>query len=407
MRRLNVWLLICALMGLAFASAPRLACAEDIVNVSGRVVSEDGKTPLAAADVTVMNEKNKVVAEGKTDAEGKYTLPVPRKCLHLPGGKKSGGFGSFLGSLVGGLAEDMIGMVNPFASVGLEMVKGLAGTMRHSGASQADIARMYTGRVTQEDAVRLLAAGARKQDVEKMLKYSAENFDADSNFIPPRNAPGALSLKVALTGHKEAGGVGQVYWLQTDKVRTENGREKRETNAWLDPVVLAGDNAENGSRFSRSYFTLTDTHLDPAMAEVGQTVTLIVTLAVPPEQSGAPLVVIARHSKMNRIYELTPTGADGVYQCQIEVDKKFPTKEQLISILAYPRPSDKPDRDPRVEKMLEAAGVWKLDRPYIYNPLLLASRNRADILLTVVKPSRQEEQRRKEEPRSAERPSHD
>ena len=374
-----------ALALLALTSTPSPARAEDAVNVNGRVVADGDKAPLAGADVAVVDEKNKVVAEGKTDAEGKYSMHVPRKYLHLPGAKRGG---SFLGGLVGGLAGELIGTINPFAGMGYDLAKGLVGAMQHSGASQADIARMYAGRVTQEDAARLSAAGVRKQDVDKMLKYSAEHFDADGNFIPPRNAPGALSLKVVLAGHKEASGVGQIYWMQTDKVRAGNGREKRETNAWLDPVVLVEDAAATRSRFARNYFTLMDAHLDPATAEAGQTVTLAVTLPVPPEQSAAPLIVIARHSKTGKMYALTPAGQESVYQCQIEIDKKFPTKDQLISVVAYPQKSEKPGRDAKVEHALEEAGIWKLDRPYMYNPLLLASRNRADVLLTVVKPSR-------------------
>lgn len=374
-----------ALALLALTSAPSLVRAEDMVNVNGRVYADDGKTPLADANVAVVNAKNKIVVEGKTDAEGKYTLPIPRKYLHLPGAKRGG---NFFSGLVGGLLEETIGMINPVAGMGYELAKSLAGTMQRSGASEADIARMSGGRVTQEDGTRLLAAGARKQDVEKMLKYSAENFDVDGSFIPPLNAPGALSLKVALAGHKEASGVGQVYWMQTDKARAENGREKRETNAWIDPLILVTDNSDTSSRFARNYFTLTDAHLDPATVESGQTVTLRVTLSVPPEQSVAPLIVIARHSKMGKMYTLTPMGEGGVYQCQIEVDKKFSKKEQLISVVAYPQKSEKPGRDAKVEHMLEEAGVWKLDKPYAYNPLLLASRNRADVLLTVVKAPR-------------------
>ncbi|MCW3051261.1 MAG: Carboxypeptidase regulatory-like domain [Chthonomonadales bacterium] len=384
-RSLSHGLAAFALALVALASTPSLARAEDMVNINGRVYADDGKTPLGDAEVVIVNDKNKVVATGKTDAEGKYSLPVPRKYLHLPAGKKRS---SFLGGLAEELVGETIGMINPVAGMGYELVKGLSGTMQHSGASQADIARMSAGRVTQEDGDRLLAAGARKQDVEKMLKYSAENFDADGNFIPSRNAPGALSLKVALAGHKEASGVGQIYWMQTDKVRAENGREKRETNAWLDPLTLVTDNSETSSRFARNYFTLTNAHLDPATVEAGQTITLTVTLSVPSEQNASPLVVIARHSKTGKIYELTPMGEGGVYQCQIEVDKKFPKKEQLISVVAYPQKSEKPGRDAKVEHALEEAGVWKLDKPYVYNPVLLASRNRADVLLTVVKPSR-------------------
>ena len=384
-RRWSLGVAVFALALLALCGAPGHAHAEDMVNVIGRVYAGDGKTPLADADVAVFNDKDKVVAEGKTDAEGKYMLPVPRKYLHLPGAKKGG---SFLGGLVSGLVGEAIGIVNPFAGMGYDLAKNLAGTMQRSGASQADIARMSAGRLTQEDGAKLLAAGARKQDVEKMLKYSAENFDADGNFIPHRNAPGVLNLKVVLAGHKETSGVGQVYWMQTDKVRTENGREKRETSAWLDPLVLVANEAETSSHFARNAFTLTDAHLDPATAEAGQTVTLAVTLSVPPEQSAAPLVVIARHSKTGKIYALTPVGEGGVFQCQIEVDKKFPKSEQLISVVAYPQKPEKPGRDASVEHSLEAAGVWKLDRPYVYNPLMLASRNRADVVLTVVKPTR-------------------
>src|SRR5438876_6890852 len=64
---------------LALTAAPSLALGEDMVNVNGRVVADGDKAPLADAAVTVVDDKNKVVAEGKTDVEGKYALSVPRK----------------------------------------------------------------------------------------------------------------------------------------------------------------------------------------------------------------------------------------------------------------------------------------------------------------------------------------
>lgn len=81
-------------------------------------------------------------------------------------------------------------------------------------------------------------------------------------------------------------------------------------------------------------------------------------------------------------------GRATIINVRFRLTGSFHYKDQLISVAAYVRKSEKPVRDEKAEHALESVEIWKLDRSYLYNPLLLASRNRADVLLTVIKPSR-------------------
>src|SRR4051794_2800719 len=92
-----------ALALFALAGSPRNASAEEMVKVKGRVVADGSKAPIIGAHVTIFDEKNKVVAEGDTDVQGKYALPLPLKYLHLPVGKRGPSIGGIVGGVVGGV----------------------------------------------------------------------------------------------------------------------------------------------------------------------------------------------------------------------------------------------------------------------------------------------------------------
>jgi hypothetical protein len=98
-------------------------------------------------------------------------------------------------------------------------------------------------------------------------------------------------------------------------------------------------------------------------------------------------VVVARNNKTGEMYELERL-EQGLYGAEIAIDKRFPKNDQTFTILAYAEQDERPGRSKKVEESLVGQGYFKPDKPFLYNPLMLVSRNRAEVVLTVVEPSR-------------------
>jgi hypothetical protein len=196
-----------------------------------------------------------------------------------------------------------------------------------------------------------------------------------------RNQPGVLVMKVSRPGNNDVVSLARVYWMEEELYRA-GGKEQRSLAAWVDPVHLSDAGDEKPSTITSNYLTFTEARFEPSIAEVGQTVSLIVKLPTPPDPS-TPAVVIARHCKTGEIYQLESAG-DGYYRATIQVTKKFPKDDQSFCVVAYADQDDHPGRNKKVEDAIAGAGLLNPEKPYVYNPLLVASRNRADVMLTVV-----------------------
>jgi hypothetical protein len=337
--------------------AARPAYAERTVWCMGRVVDLPRGKPLAGAIVAVYDEKNRVIDYARTGPDGDYALLVPRSALNVD--KKSrGGFlhqaASGVGRLAGGagriasyplkvgvkVAASAAGGGDPLTRVGVGVASGLALSVV-DGLSGGD---------------RKKAAAARAQ-------------------------PGALLMKVSLPGRNDIVGIARIYWMQEEVFRADRG-ERREVTAWFDPVKLAEAGASQVSAIDSTYLTFADARLEPSIAERGQLVTISATLPQPPEPA-APVVVIARNSRNGTMCELAPVGG-GRYRGEVLVDKRFPRNDQAICIVAYPQQPGSSTRSRKVEDAIVRAGMLSADRPFLYDPMLVASRNRAEVVLTVV-----------------------
>lgn len=335
-----------------------MACsAEELAWLTGRVMSADGKRPVEGAIVVVYDSKNRVIDYAKTDVRGEYTLAVPRSILNL--GKKGGGFlhqvTSGFGTVVALPLKAGIRAAAAASTVSDPLTKIGIGTASNIAQALADTLA-YEERERERDR--------RKQQIA-------------------RNMPGALVMKVAHPGHNDAVAVARVYWMQQE-LYTAGGKQQKALSAWIDPVHLTSAHAEERSRIEADYLYFSGARLEPSIAMPGQTVILSARLPRPPEPN-TPVVVVARNDRNGRTYLLSPAGGD-LYRAEIDVDEKYPRHDQTITILAYAEQSEQPGRSKKVEDAIARAGLWNPKKPYVYNPLLVASRNRAEVTLTVVDP---------------------
>jgi hypothetical protein len=347
---------------LACCSIP--ARATEYVWATGKVLDARGR-PVPNAFVAVYDDGNKVVDYTRTDSAGDYALAVPKPVLHLEH-KRGKGFVADVFTGVIRLTGDAIGFINNPVRSGIHAI---------ASAQSATIADPLTkggisaGTAVADQALIMLTPRGRRPP-------------------PPtaaRKQPGALLIKVVAPNSNDLVEVGHVYWIQEEQLRL-GGKAQKTLAAWLDPVQLTSVDSEKLSAFQTDYLHFTRARLEPSIAEPGQVVHITAKLLMPP----SPViyaVVVARNNHTGQRWELLPTG-DGRYEGEFVVDKRFKQDDQTISILAYAAKDQKPGRRENAEKAIQGAGLWDPQKPYVYDPLLVVSRNRADLTLTIVTPEK-------------------
>lgn len=337
--------------------------AEDLVWATGHVTDADGRA-LVGAVVVVYDDHNKVVDYARTDRNGDYALAVPKKTLHLEA-RHGKGFISEVFGTVTRFVGDTVGFVaNPLRAgvhaVTASQVSNFADPLTKAGISAG-------GAVADQMLFAVSPKPKRPQELEE------------------RKLPGALLIKVVAPDRSDLVGVTRVYWMQRERFRA-GGKQEDTVAAWLDPVQLASVNSDKPSHVNAQYLQFTSARLQPSIAEPGQVVRVVATLPLPPEPA-ANIIVVARNNRTGQKWQLEPEG-DGRWAGEFEVDRRFPRDDQPISILAYAALEQRPGRRPDAEHALEGAGLWDVKKPYLYDPLLVVSRNRADLMLTVLPPSK-------------------
>ncbi|CEK15044.1 Carboxypeptidase regulatory-like domain [Chthonomonas calidirosea] len=347
------------LLGGSFA-----ATATDVVYVSGQVTDAHGQ-PLSNALVAVFNDRNQVVDYAHTDDNGNYILALPVSALHLPQHHSQ----TFLaqvfdtaGHLVGGLLDFI---ANPLRAGVHAAAAGVAATTPNPLAKGG------------------IAVGAGV--VDQTLFALSTDKQTSVQQQHDRKQPGILILKAIAPGYKDLAGPTSIYWMEEDTFHVA-GRTQKATVAWVDPVQLASLNAKEPSHAESNYLTFTQARLSPSLAAYGQTVRIEAFLPTPSVPKVA-IVVVARDNRNGLIWQLYPKG-DGWYEGEFTIDKRFPVNDQTISVLAYGADEQHPGRRPDVERSILRAGLWDPKEPFLYNPLLVCSRNRADLTLTVLPPTR-------------------
>ena len=350
------------LLALLLGSAARPAQAEELVWATGIVQDASGK-PIANALVAVYDDSNKVSDYARTDAHGEYALALPRRVLHLD--KKRSGFITQIFNGVTRFVGDAAGFVANPLRAGMHAVT----------SSQAS---NFTDPLTKGG----IAAGSMVAD-QILFQIAPPKKQAPQE---ARKQPGALLVKAIAPDSRDLIGVAQVYWVQQETFQA-GGKRTKNLAVWLDPVKLSAADSTVDSQINSDYLRFTSARLEPGIAEVGQRVRVFATLPSPPAPA-IYAVVVARNNRTGQKWELTPIGNDR-YVGEFIVDKHFPRDDQSISLLAYAAQPDAPGRRKQVESAMEGAGLWDARKPFRYDPLLVVSRNRADLTLTVVAPAKQ------------------
>jgi hypothetical protein len=338
---------------------PAQSRADEPIWATGHVADADGQ-PLVNAVVAVYDDSNHVVDYARTDRNGDYALAVPPRALHLEHKHGKGFLAEVFGGVTRFVGESVDFMANPVRA-GVRAVTSSEAAAFTDPVTRGGIA---VGGAVVDRA--LFAVSPKPKTPIGQLE---------------RKQPGAMVVKVIAPDHNDLLGIAHVYWVQ-DEVSRLGGKQKRTTAAWLDPIQLTSSSTEKPSKVESDYLRFTGARLVPSLVEPGQTVHVYARLKTPPAPA-TPVVVVARNDRTGEKWEMTPS-ADGLYAAEFTVDRKFPHDDQHISILAYAALEQKPGRRLDAEHAIEGDGLWNPKESFVYDPLLVVSRNRVDLTLTVI-----------------------
>lgn len=335
------------------------ARAEHPVWATGRILDIYDR-PMSGALVTVYDDNNRVIDYARTDEHGDYALAVPKNALHLQERHSPGFFAEVFGGVTRFVGGGVDFVANPLRA-GVHAVTAAEAALNPDIVTKGGIA--VAGAIVDKT---LFAVSPRhKKPIDPEL----------------RKMPGALMIKVIAPDRNDLVGITHVYWLQRENYKA-HGKQSNNLAAWLDPVQLTSVSSEKPSSIQSTYLNFTSARIEPSLAEPGQTVRVSARLLIPSDPV-IHTIVMARDLESGKMWELHPTG-NGRYEAEFTVDKRFARNDHHVTIVSYPASELRPGRRPEVEKALESVGVWDSRRPYVYNPLLVVSRNRAELILTVL-----------------------
>lgn len=355
--------------------------------ILGKVVDAASSKPIAGATVALQDPKGKVLAWTRTDGEGRYAIAAdPLKVLHLrPSRRKSlltqlaQGTGRVVGAVVAiplNAAKGIVQTINPVNTIKSAAVSAAVGNPAPLGANL--LGGVMGG-----------VAGAVKDSPKKMRETGANtvvNGTSASKKTADKPDKGEIGVRVIAPGYKEGNGTAGAYWIEAAGVTPDS--KPVGPQAYLDTVSLGPVATDKKSAISNLSVTLTDGHLEPALAPAGSSVKLSVKIQQPSDPPMA-LRVFAREDHTKRVIELQPN-ALGVYGGEMPLDPTMKPGDTTITIAAlHTLPVEVSlgsDRDDPLFQFASQLDDLDADKPYEYDPRIMASENRIDLKLTVLDP---------------------
>lgn len=359
--------------------------------LQGQVTDVVSGKPIEGATVALQDDKGKMLAWSKTDAQGKYALatdalqalrlrPSPRKGLlaQIGGGmvKVVTAPVKVAGAVVGATGK-AVKAIDPVGTAKATAVAVIAG-------SPAPLAANVAG--TVQKAVAGKAAQAPQQAKEDVLNQALGERQAAPKAKRDALVPGEVWLAVSAPNYQDVKGKAGAYWLDPP-AKTGDGTA-RGAGAWLETARLAPAGTDKKSDIADMAVLLSDPRLEPSLAPAGATVTVRATLKAPADNAKA-VRVFAREDRQKQVIELKPQ-PDGVFVGALTLDPKMPLGETRITIAALRmEPVEVSLKNSKADPLLDFAQKWDdLDasQKYDFDPRIMASENRLELKLTILDP---------------------
>ncbi len=342
----------------------------------GKVLDLDGK-PVANATVALQDNAGKVITWTSTNAQGDYALAAnPVQALNLNSSRRRGLLESCIRG-VGDLAMVPVKtvssvIVNPGATIANGVVSVASGTPLPLAVQAA---ASLPGRTTAEDTAR--------QARELAARTAVGQNGTAPNPVPTQ---GQACLLVGAPGFKDARIAAGTYWMEgpvKDK-DLELGMQ-----AWLETVRLSPTVNAKPSAVDQQALCIAEVVLDKTLIVAGGGIRITARLKAPPGvQQG--IRIFARELKKNVVTELLlKDGPDkNLYEGTLYIDPKSPAGVTSISVGALRATPVEVKLDPKKSDpmlvFVQRLDDMRADKPYAYDPRIMASENRLDIKVNVL-----------------------
>ena len=207
--------------------------------------------------------------------------------------------------------------------------------------------------------------------------------------------PGEVQIAVTAPQHKDLKDKSGAFWLEpATKVDAKDaGAKTIGAQAWLETVKLAPVEGDKQSEVENIAVLLSEPKLEPSLVPQGATVKLSAKLQAPTGPDGKPLDVrvFAREDKKRKVVELKAQ-QNGVFAGELTLDPTTPVGNTVITIVALrAEPVEISLRGKKEDPLLDFASRLEdldADKPYDFDPRIMASENRLDLALTVLDPKK-------------------
>jgi hypothetical protein len=335
--------------------------------------------PLVGATVAIKDNHGKVLAWSKTNAEGQYAIAAdPMTALQLRPSRRRG------------LLEQCARAVGDVAMAPVKMVgSAVANPGKTLTSVAASVATGTPAPLAAQMAVPVLGDKNVASETGKQARDAAVKTAAGGKAVagqkPPAVVKGEAQMLVSAPGCKDATGPAEAYWLAcpcTDKDRPLG------MQAWMETVKLAPVAGDKKSEIEHEALTLTDQTIEPTLVPAGGTVKITVKLQSPPGPD-CKVRIFARELRKDTVVELTQQGSNkNSYSGSLILDPKTPAGETIVTIAALRAEPvevkiDQKKADPLIE-FVRRLDDMEANKPYEYDPRIMASKNRLDVKLNVL-----------------------
>ncbi len=350
--------------------------------VGGVVVDASTGAALTGATVALFDDSGDVVGTDLTDGDGTWAIETEWKHAHL---KAPSSGGSLFSSLIGVVTWPVRTTARFVGGSTKALFKGAARAAGGAAVAGVSVAAVSGAGPVAEAAVGQIGRTVGRAASDAVVGALDDDSPEDERSDQMRNSdpqPGEVTVRVWKQGAKDYHGRVSVYALE--RFRDENGHSK--AAATVDPVLLASEESGGVSSAPRHFGILNHVSADPMIVEAGATVRLSCQMPLPDEMLSSTCVVAWDLSTRQR-QSLTRT-EEGAWQGEMELPKKGPYRNHEITIVAYRNLDQKAGGDEKLEARLWDKDAWNPRKAYPVDPVLLVSRNRGQVTVTVIKPPR-------------------
>jgi len=345
----------------------------------GVVVDARGK-PVKDATVALQRRDGKILGWCITDEEGEYAIPVdPKVALNLYNHHKS--LLEQCGSAVSDVAMMPVRAVASVVTRPGPAVRSAAASVA-TGSPAPLMGHMASGMGSPKKGSRA------SKDPAGAPTYTA--LGGTEPPPPPSTVPGQASILVSADGFKSAQYLPNTYWM-ADRVKSKT--MPIGLQAWVETVRLSPANTREDGEVMLQAITISRSTVEPKIVPAGKSVTIRCTV-YPSLVKDRPIRVFARENKKDTVVELMQEADGRTYSGILTIDPKAGEGESSISIGALRADPVEVSFDPRkpdpLPEFCRRVDEMSADKPYAYDPLTMASVNREDLRITILRaaPSR-------------------